>query len=191
MMRRFVGKQGPCLCRVKTTRSCSRLGLALVLWGLTTLVAHADDWPQWLGPKRDGIWRESGIIEKFPEGGPRILWRAPVGGGFSGPAVSGGRIYVTDRQLKSGASGQKNPFDRGRIEGTERVLCLNESNGELLWKHEYDCPYSISYASGPRTTPSVDAGRVYTLGGEGNLRYSCRYPGRGSRAIGPNRPSGE
>src|SRR5262252_9115551 len=80
--------------------------------------ALADDWPQWLGPKRDGFWRETGIIEKFPENGPKIRWRVAVGGGFSGPAVVDGRVYLTDRQLKSGAKGQGNPFDRARIDGT-------------------------------------------------------------------------
>ena len=62
-----------------------------------------------------------------------------------------------------------NPFDRGRIPGTERVLCLNESDGKTLWAHEYDCPYTVSYAAGPRVTPLVSAGKVYTLGTEGNL----------------------
>src|SRR4051812_5963763 len=95
----------------------------------------ADGWPQWLGPKRDGIWRETGIIENFPDSGAKIRWRVPVGGGFSGPSVVNGRIYLTDRQLKAGAKGQRDPFDRGRIEGAERVLCLNESDGKEIWNH--------------------------------------------------------
>lgn len=131
--------------------------------------ARADDWPQWLGPQRDGVWREGGIVERFPEGGPKVLWRAPVGAGYSGPAVAKGRVYLTDRKLKTGAAGQANPFDRGRIEGTERVLCLDEKDGRVLWSHEYDCPYTISYAAGPRATPVVDGGKVYALGAEGNL----------------------
>jgi len=59
----------------------------------------ADDWPQWLGPNRDSVWRETGIVEKFPSAGPPILWRAPVGAGYAGPAVSKGKVYVADRQL--------------------------------------------------------------------------------------------
>ena len=132
-------------------------------------LGHADDWPQWLGPQRDGVWRETGIVEKFPVEGPRIRWRTPIGGGYTGPAVAGGRVYVMDRQRPSGAGKPGNAFQRGQNPGTERVLCLNESDGAILWKHEYDCPYTVSYAAGPRATPVVAEGKVYTLGAEGNL----------------------
>src|SRR5262249_33146335 len=60
--------------------------------------ARADDWPQWLGPRRDGVWRETGILAKFPVGGPKVVWRVDLGAGFTGPAVAGGRVYVMDRQ---------------------------------------------------------------------------------------------
>jgi outer membrane protein assembly factor BamB len=129
----------------------------------------ADDWPQWLGPNRDSVWRESGIVEKFAANGPPVLWRANVGGGYAGPAVAGGRVYITDRQLAQGASNPADPFARGVIRGSERVLCLNEADGKLIWKHEYDCPYTMSYPAGPRTTPLVSGGKVFTLGAEGNL----------------------
>src|SRR5215213_2451935 len=56
----------------------------------------ADDWPNWLGLKRDNVWRETGILDKFPPGGPKVLWRAKVAGGYSGPAVAGGKVYVGD-----------------------------------------------------------------------------------------------
>ena len=65
----------------------------------------ADDWPQWLGPQRDSVWRETGILDTFPAAGPTVLWRHPVGGGFAGPAVADGRVfvmdYVTDKQSDS------------------------------------------------------------------------------------------
>jgi outer membrane protein assembly factor BamB len=138
--------------------------LALLLFRPSLM---ADDWPQWLGPKRDGIWRETRILQKFPENGPRVKWRVEVGAGYSGPAISQGKIYLTDRLVTKGKQG--NAFDRARIDGVERVLCLNEADGKVLWKHEYDCPYSISYAAGPRATPLVDGGKVFTLGAEGNL----------------------
>jgi outer membrane protein assembly factor BamB len=128
-----------------------------------------DDWPQWLGPQRDGVWRESGIVEELPAGGPPVVWRSPVGGGYAGPAVAGGRAYVTDRQLGAGASNPANQFDRSSIPGTERVLCLNEANGQVLWQHQYPCRYTLSYPAGPRCTPLVAQGKVYTLGAEGNL----------------------
>ncbi|MBC8003647.1 MAG: PQQ-like beta-propeller repeat protein [Opitutaceae bacterium] len=137
--------------------------------GLSISESRADDWPQWLGPKRDAVWRETGIVEKFLSDGPKYRWRIPLGGGFSGPAVAKGRVYVMDRQLASGVSNPSNAFSRGEIPGTERVLCLNEADGKILWQHEYECAYTVSYASGPRVTPAVDDGRVYTLGTEGNL----------------------
>lgn len=150
---------------MKASLLCRLLALAAV----ATFSVRADDWPQWLGPQRDAVWRETGIVEKFPAGGPKIRWRTEIGGGYAGPAVAKGRVYVTDRQLSQGASNPSNPFSRGQIPGTERVLCLNEADGKVLWKHEYDCAYTVSYAAGPRTTPVVHEGRVYTLGTEGHL----------------------
>jgi outer membrane protein assembly factor BamB len=129
----------------------------------------ADDWPQWVGPQRDGVWRENGIVEKFSAEGPKVRWRVPIGGGYSGPAVANGRVYVMDRRLAPGSSNPGNAFSRGEIPGSERVLCLNEADGKVLWQHEYDCRYTVSYAAGPRATPAVVGGKVYTLGSEGNL----------------------
>jgi outer membrane protein assembly factor BamB len=140
---------------------------ALLLWA--PLDAVADDWPQWMGPQRDGVWRESGILEKFPAGGPPIRWRVPIGGGYAGPAVAGRYVYVTDKRLPAGVRDGDNPFARGRTNATERVLCLNDADGSLVWKHEYDCPYTVSYPAGPRTTPVIHDGKVYTLGAEGHL----------------------
>jgi outer membrane protein assembly factor BamB len=141
----------------------------LLLFACITNV-RADDWPQWLGPKRDGVWRETGILAKFPPGGPKVRWRTPIGEGYAGPAVANGKVYITDRVLAKDAKNPKNSFDREtRVPGVERILCLNEADGKILWKHEYDCEYQISYASGPRTTPVVSGGKVYTLGAMGHL----------------------
>lgn len=142
------------------------LGLGFLAMELN---GRADDWPQWLGPRRDAVWREAGIIEKFPAGGPVVKWRTPIGGGYSGPAVSGGRVFVTDRRLAAGAKNPADPFARGSIPGSERVLCLDERTGKIIWDYEYDCPYTVSYPAGPRATPLVDEGRVFTLGSEGHL----------------------
>lgn len=143
--------------------------LLLALLTLTTANLRADDWPQWLGPQRDAVWRETGILESFPASGPAVRWRVPIGGGYSGPAVAGGRVYFMDRQLAKDASNPRNAFARGRIPGSERVLCLDAADGRQLWAHEYACDYTVSYAAGPRTTPVVRGGKVYALGAEGNL----------------------
>ena len=146
-----------------------QFALVFGFFSLSLPALLADDWPQWLGPQRDAVWRETGIVEKFPANGLKYRWRAPTGGGFAGPAVAKGRVYVTDRQLAKGASNPSNPFARGEIPGSERVLCLNEADGKIVWQHEYECAYTVSYASGPRCTPTVSNGKVYTLGAEGNL----------------------
>jgi outer membrane protein assembly factor BamB len=139
-----------------------------VLW-MAPWPTRADDWPQWLGPQRDGIWRETGILDTFPAGGPPVRWRVAIGAGYSGPAVADGRVYVFDRLLDHGTSNPKDPFPRGTIPGSERVLCLNEADGKILWQFQYPCAYDISYPAGPRTTPTVKDGKVYTLGAVGNL----------------------
>ncbi|MFO0810902.1 MAG: PQQ-binding-like beta-propeller repeat protein [Gemmataceae bacterium] len=149
-----------------------RMGLAVVLTLALAAAARADDWPQWLGPQRDGVWRETDILDQFPKDGPTVRWRSPIGAGYAGPAVAGGKVYVTDRVLAEGAKNHAEPFPqrpRKGIAGSERVLCLNEADGKILWKHEYDCPYTVSYPLGPRCTPVVHDGKVYTLGTEGHL----------------------
>ena len=146
-----------------------RLARVPLFAALATLPLLADDWPQWLGPQRDGVWRENRIVEKFPAKGPKVRWRTAIGGGYTGPAVANGRVYVLDRQLGPGASNPSNPFAKVTIPGSERVLCLDAADGAIRWKHDYDCPYAVSYPAGPRATPAVDGGRVYTVGAEGNL----------------------
>jgi outer membrane protein assembly factor BamB len=162
----FLGGM-PMLCkRGSRAMDCFLFALFLLFAGGP---AHADDWPQWLGPQRDAVWRETGILEKFPEKGPVVRWRTAIAAGYSGPAVADGRVYVMDRLLAEGAKNPTNAFMRGKIPGRERVLCLNEADGKELWKHEYDCTYTISYPLGPRTTPLVHDRKLYTLGAEGNL----------------------
>lgn len=136
---------------------------------LAATSVSADDWPQWLGPKRDAVWRETGIVTKFPEDGLKFRWRTPLGAGYTGPAVAGGRVYVMDRQLPTGAGNPSDPFTKAFVPGIERVLCLDEATGKVKWTHAYDAPYTISYAAGPRCTPLVADGKVFTLGAEGNL----------------------
>jgi outer membrane protein assembly factor BamB len=138
-----------------------RFGIGVVAVAVCVSVARADDWPQWLGPQRDGVWRETGIVEKFPAGGPKQLWKHDLGGGYAGPSVANGRVFVPDRITADGQLGSRN--------GTERILCLDEKTGTELWKHEYPCEYRVSYPSGPRVTPTVDGDRVYALGAMGDL----------------------
>lgn len=142
---------------------------ALAAGCLTYGAAQAADWPQWLGPDRDGAWKEEGIVERFAEGGPKILWRSAVSGGYSGPAVADGKVFVADYVLASGdpTAGATLVND---ITGQERILCFDAKTGKELWKHSYERAYRISYPAGPRCTPSVSEGLVYAVGAQGDLR---------------------
>ena len=145
--------------------SCSaiaRIGLAGLNWLCSIAVllscgtlVRGDDWAQWGGPKRDLVWRETGIVKTLPtdELLPRV-WSTPIDEGYSGPAVADNRVYVTDWQRQA---------------RTERVLCLDADTGQQLWDKSYPCPYTISYPNGPRSTPVVNLGRVYTIGAMGHL----------------------
>lgn len=142
--------------------------LSLIGVVLATTAACAADWPQWMGPNRDDVWAETGIIERFPEGGLKFRWRKKIHGGFAGPAVVGGKVYVTD-YVQSAGDDKPALTRRNDLKGKERVLCLDARTGKEIWTHEYDCNYSISYPAGPRCTPTVANGKVYTLGAMGDL----------------------
>jgi outer membrane protein assembly factor BamB len=139
-------------------RSGALTAIALLVAGVTCL-ATADDWPQWGGPQRDAVWRESGIVDKLPTIDPKTgmlprTWTTKIGSGYAGPAVANGRVFVADRIA------EKN---------LERVLCFDADTGKELWKQEYEAHYTISFPLGPRATPTVDGNRVYTLGAMGHL----------------------
>ncbi len=135
------------------------------------LPAHADDWPQWRGRDREGVWREEGIVNSFPAAPLPVRWKVPLGYGYSGPAVVGDRVYVTDRIVDDAAPKDvKTQWNhRDKTIGRERVVCLDEATGKIIWKHAYDTDYSLAYGSGPRATPTVHEGKVYALGAMGDL----------------------
>ena len=148
---------------VRGTRRGAR---ALVVLGLLAVAAApvvADDWAQWRGPDRLAVWQEDGILESFPEDGLKVTWRTPLRSGFAGPAVAGGRVFVLDWM--------EDPQSR-TLDGTERLVALDEETGEVLWTHEWTTTYRMlmsSYAVGPRATPTVDGDRVYAVGATGRL----------------------
>src|SRR5262245_46955193 len=114
-----------------------KLPCAVLILFQAAVPSRADDWPQWLGPQRDGVWRETGILSAFPEKGLEARWRTQIAAGFSGPAVAKGRVFITDRVVPDPVKNRK--------AGSERVLCLDAADGKILWKHEYDCEYGIGY----------------------------------------------
>ena len=117
--------------------------------------ASTDDWPDWRGPNRDGAWHEDGVVDELPAELP-ILWRRPIGSGYTGPTVADGCVYVMDRV--------EDP------EPGERVLCFDAASGEPLWEHAWKRRYDgLSYAAGPRCAVVVADGRAFALGAMGDL----------------------
>lgn len=149
--------------------------LARIWWGAAALLCatscvHATDWPQWLGPQRDGIWREKGLIDKFPEKGLAVRWRTPLGKGYAGPAVAEGKVYVMDWNRTLDKDGKPVPPSKETgIPGKERLICLDEKTGKAVWEYSYDASYKLSYPNGPRITPVIENNKVYGLGAMGHL----------------------
>ena len=112
------------------------------------------DWPRLLGPADNATSPETKLLRELPKAGPRILWEFPKGGGFGGPAIVGEKLVIFNR-----------------VEEREVVECLNAETGKSVWKHDYAAPYSPRYggSTGPRTSPVIDAGRVFTFGIAGHL----------------------
>ncbi len=139
----------------RLTISLSFVALLLAPWAGTALLL-ADEWPQWRGPNRDGVWSETGIVERLSQ--PRLehRWRVPVSSGYSGPTVAGGRVYLTDRVVEP--------------KEVERVHCFEWQTGRTIWMHAYDCSYrGVSYTAGPRASVTIDEGRAFALGTMGHL----------------------
>lgn len=115
----------------------------------------ADDWPQWLGPQRDGRSAESDLADRWPEGGPKLVWRAKgLGAGYVAVSVSGGRVFTA-----------------GDHEARNCVMALSESDGKTLWSTpvgKAGAPGWGGYA-GPRCTPTVDGERLYFIGQYGEV----------------------
>ena len=117
--------------------------------------ARAQDWPQWRGPNRDGISKETGLLKQWPATGPALVWKATgAGGGYSSLAISGGRI-----------------FTMGVRAGRENVIAFDVATGKELWATPHGAVFSNDRGDGPRGTPTVDGDRLYALGGNGDL--SC------------------
>jgi outer membrane protein assembly factor BamB len=130
------------------------VGMSLVL--ALCSVVYGEDWPQWRGPNRDGVWSEDKVLDQFPAAGLPIRWRVEVGPGYTGPTVAAGRVFVMDRRTT--------PIQ------VERVLCLDAATGKSLWRHEYPCDYQkVQYTAGPRACVTVDRDRAYSLGTMGHL----------------------
>jgi outer membrane protein assembly factor BamB len=136
------------------TRATWALLVVSLLSAATTTALKAADWPQFLGPTRNNISPEKDLIAAFPATGAKIVWRADVGAGFSGPVVVGGMLILFHR-----------------LGDKETVDCLDAKTGKHIWTSDYPTHYQddFGFDEGPRATPSVVDGNIYTFGAEGML----------------------
>ncbi len=141
--------------RLKAGLRTNFYGYSVIFLLLIAGTTLGDDWPQWRGPTRDGVWRETGIVESFASEQLAYRWQRPIGPGYCGPTIAGGRVYVMDRITEP--------------QQQERVVCLDAATGETKWEFAYDCAYGISYTAGPRASVTVDDNRAYVLGAMGHL----------------------
>lgn len=112
-----------------------------------------DDWPQWRGPRRDGVSAERGLLKDWPAGGPPLAWQTTgAGDGYSSFAVAAGRLFTL-----------------GARERTEYVLAFDTSTGKRLWEVANGRRFNNDRGDGPRATPTVDGDRVYAFGASGDL----------------------
>jgi outer membrane protein assembly factor BamB len=133
-----------------------RPGLLSAALLLGALAARADDWPQWRGPERDGTSKETGLLQRWPEGGPKLLWKSTVvGDGYSTPVVVKGRVYLM------GNKGMDDEF----------VLCLEEETGKKVWSTRVGRVGKNYFQQWPgaRSTPTVGGDVLYALGSDGDL----------------------
>jgi outer membrane protein assembly factor BamB len=128
------------------------LKLVTVMVALSVTTAVAADWPWIYGPKRDNTSDQKGLLRTWPKEGPKVLWTAPVGIGFGGPAVSDGKVYLLDRDEEVG----------------DKLRVLDLATGKELWTFAYAAPGAFMFA-GSRTTPTLDGELVYTSGPLGDL----------------------
>lgn len=114
----------------------------------------ADDWTQWRGNNRDGVWHETGVITAFEKSDLEPRWRTPIGTGYSSPTVANGKVLLMD-------------FDEAKQD--ESVRCFDVKTGDELWSHTYHSEYRISYTAGPRAAVTIVGDRAFCLGAMGRL----------------------
>jgi outer membrane protein assembly factor BamB len=121
----------------------------------TTTAQTGGDWPQWRGPNRDGISKETGLLKQWPAEGPPLVWKASgAGRGYSSLAVVQGRLYTM------GLRGER-----------EHIIAFDVATGKEVWATAHGSAFRNDRGDGPRGTPTVDGERLYALGGNGDL--SC------------------
>jgi outer membrane protein assembly factor BamB len=146
-----------------------RLRMCLLLSFLLRLNFISQDWPQFLGPTRDGLYPGVDLASSWAKGGPPVVWKKVVGQGFSSPVVSSGRLVLFHR-----------------LDDHETIECLEAKTGQALWSFRYPASYrdDFGFDEGPRSTPAIADGRIYAFGAEGWLH--CLDLATGKKLWGVN-----
>ena len=140
--------------------------LLATLSGFFPSLGEAADWPHWRGPTRDGVSPDASVLDAWPQEGPTVLWRTPLGEGFSSITVSQGQLFTM--------------FAAG---DDEFVVSLRASDGGEVWRLRADASFTESRGNGPRSTPTVDGDRVYAVSANGRLYALDKKDGRQIWAI--------
>jgi outer membrane protein assembly factor BamB len=148
----------------------TRLACALLVLHLLSTPLQGEDWPRWRGPRGDGTWNAPKLPAKWPDMGPKVVWKRPIGSGYAGITVANGCLYTLDLEAPIAPRPKAAPDD-GKADGVERVLCFDAATGKEIWSHKYPVKYRDlgGYANGPRSSATVHDGKVYTLGAVGRL----------------------
>ena len=133
--------------------------------------AQQSDWPQWRGINSTGFFEPGADLStKWPEDGLEPKWSVNVGPGYSGISVVGDLVFTMDRIADQVSEEEQNKNPDALLDGVERILCFDRNSGKLVWHHDYRSNYKgLDYNKGPRTTPTIHAGRLYALGAMGHL----------------------
>lgn len=137
---------------MNTKMKKNKMLISLIVLFFSILNIYAQDWPQYLGPTRNGVSTQKNILRSWPQKGPEVLWTAEVGIGFGGPVIKEGKVYLLDRDDKVG----------------DKMRCFDFSTGKELWQFGYAAPGIVNYP-GSRSVPTLDGNLIYSCGPNGNL----------------------
>ncbi len=145
---------------------CSSLlisGLLLIVLSVTTIAddKNRDPWPQYRGPNRDGIAHSKELLKSWPENGPKLVWKKPIGDGFSGISISEGKMYTMFAE-----------------DSVDYLVCFDEKDAKELWRLDVGKMFISEFGNGPRSTPTLDGDVVYALSSNGNLYAANKNSGK-------------
>ncbi len=129
-----------------------KLFITIIAMLMVTTGLFSQDWPQYLGPNRNSVSDQTNLLRTWPQNGPQVLWSAEIGIGYGGPVVKAGKVYLLDRDDKTG----------------DKLRCFDLNSGRELWNFAYSAPGSVQFP-GSRSVPTIDGNRIYSCGPYGDF----------------------